>query len=238
MSDESIAETMQRSEEGTPPVDGPEQPEETKPAKAKKQPHACLCQSYEVANPKDDDEVFSTGCEQDTLSTFAQGHDARLVSFLVEGHFDGYQIRQLVNGETRTFGTPAEAVADVSNALQTKAEKATANRQARRDEKERKAAEREAAKQAKADEKAKAKAEKEAEKGASKAGGPKATGAEVAAGSVVGDAADLAPGQARIKVGRWEYTATIDAEGTATFTNGKGETETRERDGYQLLQSA
>jgi hypothetical protein len=208
-----------------------------KPAPAK---HACACQFYEVYKPGDEDQVFTTGCTQDTGSVFAQGHDARLVSFLVDGKADGYEIRHVKDGVSTSYATPAESVADISNALQGKAEKAWENRQARlsgaaerkaaRDAlKAKKAADREAAKQAKA-------AAAEAKKAEAKST-PKAVGVEVVAGSSEGDQTELQPGQAIIKVGKFEYLADVDADGNAAYTDGSGAEQARERDGYQLLRA-
>jgi hypothetical protein len=223
----------------------------TAPAEAEKPAPApktrdCACKFYEVfavdeAGNAKPDEVFTTGCEQTTGSTFAQGHDARLVSFLVDGLADGYQIRRVKDGVETKYGTPGEAVSDISNALQTKAEKAWENRQAKMHG----AAERKAARDKLKADKAAAKAEADAKKAqakaeaaeAKKAAGPKATGAQVVAGSSEGDATELAEDQAIIKVGKFEFLATVDADGTATYVDGSGAEQTRERDGYQLLRS-
>lgn len=209
-----------------------EAPAEEKAAPKGKQPHDCLCQSYEVADPKDADSVFTTGCEQTTKSVFAQGHDARLVSFLVDGHFDGYQLRQIIDGKTTVYAVPADAVAHVSEPLRLKAEKATDNRTARDKAKA-------DAKEAREAKKAEAKAAKEkaaAEKAAAKeANAPKATGAEVVAGSTEGDQTPLAEGEVKIKVGRWEYNATIDDEGNAHYVDGSGEEQVRAPGVFQLL---
>jgi len=212
--------------EGTNEIATPE-----KPAKEPRAAHSCLCGHFEVRG-KTEDEVFSTGCEQTTFSTFAQGHDARLVSFLVDGHFDGYSLWFVKDGE-RKFDTPAGAAAMASDALRDKAVKATANRQTRVEAKN-------AREQARADAKAAREAAKQAraaEKAAAKAEGPKTTGGEVAAGSAEGDGTPLAEGQVKIKVGRWEYNATIDDEGNATYVDGKGDEHIVERDGYRLLES-
>jgi hypothetical protein len=198
--------------------------------------HPCLCQFYEVYDPKDVEAVFTTGCEASTKATFAQGHDARLVSFLVDGKGDGYEIRVVKDGKTTSYDTPAEAVADVSNALQGKAEKAWDNKRAKTVAVAERKAARDKLKADKAAAKAKADEERAAAK-AAKADGPKATGAEVVAGSAEGEQAELQPGQAVIKVGRWEYVANITGDGTAIYTDGKGKEETRERDGYQLLRA-
>lgn len=207
-----------------------------KPAKVVVPPHACLCQQYRLVAKDDKDSVFATECGQTTKSVFAQGHDARLVSFLVDGHFDDYQIRRIADGNDTQYNTPAEAVAGVSEKLREKAEKATANRQAKEVEKTTRSAEREA-------KKADAAKEREAKKAAAalakeqKAAAPKVTGAEVAAGSTTGDVAPLAEGQVRIKVGRWEYVADRNEDGGVTFVDGKGETQVRgDGDGYTVLE--
>jgi hypothetical protein len=197
--------------------------------------HPCLCQYFEVFDPKDGESVFTTGCTQKTKATFAQGHDARLVSFLVEGKGDGYEIRFVKDGVSTGYGTPAEAVANVSNALQGKAEKAWANKQDKTTAVAQRKAARDRLKADKAAKKAEADAAKAAKKAEAKAAGPQANGAEVVAGSAEGEQANLQPGQAIIKVGRWEYVANITGDGTAIYTDGKGKEETRERDGYQLL---
>jgi hypothetical protein len=211
-----------------------EAPAEAKAPKGK-QPHDCLCQSFEVADPKDEDSVFTTGCEQTTKSVFAQGHDARLVSFLVDGHFDGYAIRQVVDGVAQTFPTPADAVAKVSTPLRDKALKATENREARDKAKKDAADAREAKKAEAKAAKEKAAADKAAAKEAAKTDGPKATGAEVVAGSEEGDTTPLAEGEVKIKVGRWTYNATIDDEGNANYTDGSGEAQVRAPGVFQLV---
>lgn len=236
------------------PIDNTEQDTteatETKPEKAPKvdKTKPCLCSLFEVGkfdpDVKDEDaEIFSTGCEQTTQRTFAQGHDARLVSFLVDGYFDQYELRIVDNGVARTFATPADAALVASESLHQKALKATENRAAKVAATGAKKAEKEAAKAQKAAAAAEAKAKKEAEKEAAKAkkAEEKATKpqAEVVAGSQEGDLPELPEGVVKIKVGRWEYDATIDVEsGEASFVDGKGEAQVIERDGYRILQDA
>lgn len=215
------------------------QVEAEKPAKAPKvvkEPNPCFCQAFEVADPNDTDSVFNTGCEQTTKSTFAQGHDARLVSFLVDGHFDGYEIRSYVEGKAQVHSSPAEAAALASDALGVKAASATNNRAARLAAKTVAAQTREAKKAATAAAKQEAKEKAAAAKAEAK--GPKATGAEKVAGSTEGDSTPLGEGQVKIKVGRYEYNAMVNDEGEATYTTGSGEVKTVERDGYRLLQEA
>lgn len=198
--------------------------------------HACLCSTYELVDRKDPDSLFSTGCSQTTKSQFAQGHDAKLVSFLVEGFMDGYAIRQLVDGKYVSRVTPEEAARVASTKLGDKAAAATQNATDRQAVKDARAKEREAAKAKKAEEKA-ARDAKKAEEKATKANEPKAVGAEVIAGSSEGDQSTPAEGQVKIKVGRWEYNATIDGEGNASYVDGSGAAQTVERDGYRLLET-
>jgi hypothetical protein len=205
-----------------------------KPAKKVKEARFCLCCYYEVVG-ETEEEVFATGCESETKSTFAQGHDARLVSFLVDSHFDGYKIRMVRDGQVTRFPNPEAAAVIASAALGEKARKATDNRAARNQAQKDKAAERDRIKAEKKAEKEAAAEKAKAEK-AAKANEPKATGAEVAAGSQAGDLPELPEGHARIKVGRHEYVAAIDAEGNATYTDGKNHEQTVNRDGYRLLQ--
>jgi hypothetical protein len=220
------------------PAEATEAPE-TKAAAPKVVDHPCLCGRFEVKG-ETDDEIFSTGCEALTKRVFAQGHDARLISFLVDGYFDGYTLRYVTDAETvATLATPAEAAALASEALRDKAAKATENRKAKVDAKEQLAKAREAKKAEKAKEKAaadKVKADAKAAAKEVKAAAPKTTGAEVVAGSAEGDKPTLPEGMTIVKVGRWEYEATIDPEtGAAIYVDGKGVTVTTERDGYRLL---
>lgn len=218
--------------------------EEPKAPKVVKQPHVCYCSYFEVGKYTDgnEDEVFTTGCTQTTLGTFAQGHDARLVSFLVDGHADGYTIRRVMGGKATTFDNPGDAARTASDKLGDKAATATINRADKAKAAQAKKDEREKAKAERAAEREKAKADKAAAKekaAAEKASQPKATGAEVVAGSAEGDPVTAPEGTVKIKVGRWEYDAIIDPETeVATYTDGKGELVEVERDGYRLLQDA
>lgn len=224
MSDTQVVEPEQAETEETP-----------KPTKKAAEPHACYCQTYEVYDPKDAESVFATGCEQNTKATFAQGHDARLVSFLVDGHFDGYKIRQIHGDQPVEHDTPADAVNHVSVPLAEKANKATLNRKAKIDGAAERAANRDKLRLERQAKKEADKKAKQAEKEAAKADGPKATGAEVVAGSQTGDLPELPEGHARIKVGKFEYTAAIDDEGNATYVDGAGDEQVVNRDGYRLL---
>lgn len=218
MSDTEVVETEQTEQTEAQAATATEAPAE-KPAPKVKDRRPCLCRSYELVNPNDPEEAFTTGCELQTLSTFGQGHDARLVSFLVTGHADGYKIQQVTAAGTVVYATPGEAVADVSSKLQDKAEKATARKEQTRKEK----ADRE---QARADLKAKRLAEKEAKKAEAVAAAElkKAEKAKPKkAVAPTGDRTPLTEGQVRVKVGEFEYVAILDDENTAWYTDGAGE---------------
>jgi uncharacterized protein with WD repeat len=107
---------------------------------------SCRCSLFEVGefDAEKDGPSFTTECDRQTNRLFAQGHDARLVSFLVKGQLDGYTIRS-TGGVT--FPDAIAAAKSISDALAIKAATMLANAEA----------------------KAKAKAEREAEKATKKA---------------------------------------------------------------------
>ncbi len=206
----------------------------------------CFCSPWEIVDTKDEtgESVFTTGCDLTTKRTFAQGHDAKFVSFLVDGHFDGYTIQRIEGGAPVVYSDPVAAAALASDKLKEKAERAVANRQerinsakARGEARDQARAEKRAAAEA---EKARKAAEKQAAaeaKKAEKAAAPKDVAAQVVPGSQEGDAP--ASGLARIKVGRREYDAVIEEDGSAKYNDEKtGEERTIERDGYRLLAAA
>lgn len=214
-------------------------PAEAKPEKAPKvdPTKPCFCSFFEVTDTKDEsgDSTFTTGCEQTTKRQFAQGHDARLVSFLVDYWLDDYSIRMIKDGVAQSFATPADAAALASDKLRDKAAAATENGVAKIKAKKAKADEREAAKAEKAKVK-EAAAQAKKEKADAAASAPKDVPVTVVEGSQEGDGP---AGVVRIKVGRKEYDATVDGEGTARFLDEKtGEEQVIERDGYRLLTRA
>lgn len=235
MSDIETAVNTAISESTQPESESAPTPDPAPIAKKKAEPHACFCGAFELNDPADEsgESTFTTGCESTTVRMFAQGHDARLVSFLVSGHADGYEIRVAdENGNVRKLGGPVEAAALASPALEAKAAKALRNRETREAEKTKRIADREAAKARREADKKAAKEAKDAEK-AAKAQAPREVPVRVADGSAEGDA--VVEGTTRIKVGRHEYDATLDDEGTATYTDKSGAEHTIERDGYRLL---
>ncbi len=209
----------------------PEAPEQ-KPAPAKAQPQACICSRFEIGT---DGVRETTNCTQESIRGFAQGHDAKLASFLVTAHVENQEIRENTPTGVRVHATPSDAMADISASLQTKVERMTANATAKRDarlDREAKRAEAKAAREAEAKRKKDEKAAKKAE-----AKPPREVGAQVAEGSAEGDLP--ASPFATIKVGRYEFEADIDPETkVATYRDQDGAEQTREEGAYRLLKEA
>lgn len=168
----------------------------------------CLCQSFEFGHTTDiaetgdvDFEGYTTECTQSTTRIFAQGHDAKLVGFLVRAELGGEEIHMLQGGVNHVFGSAVNAAGTVSAALAAKAQAQLDAARARIAKKEL------------------AEATKKARRSERKA-------AKVEAAPTTRDA--------KIKVGRWEYDATIDlATGAATYTSKQGVTWTKAQGDYQ-----
>lgn len=216
-----------------------------KPAKVKAAPKACACRRFEVGEeweengqPMRGDDT--TGCEQTTLSTFAQGHDAKLVSFLVQAELDGNTIWSTDGGLLITHGGAESAAATISAPLAAKAKAALERGVAASNTRKEREALKDTARKAKAAAKAAAKVEKERKAAETKAAKDAKTAkpqAEVVAGSQEGDTPQPREGLSSIKVGRWTYDdAVIDPQtGVASYRDGKGELHEVEQDGYRLL---
>jgi hypothetical protein len=221
-----------------------------KAPKVIKQPEACACSRFLLQDDKDVAEgesgpLFDTECTATTMRVFAQGHDARLVSFLVNGEHDGLTVLENRNGVHLRYDGATHAANSISQALGAKAEAAIARlraAQAVKDERQakiaegreakaaEKAAKKVAADQAKAEKKAAAEAAK-----AAKAAAPKAVAGNVVPGSQTGDVPE---GFVRIKVGRGEYDAIqseVDGKQVVTYRNLRGEEETRDLDLVRVL---
>lgn len=85
----------------------------------------CLCQSFEFGEFDGENELavsYDTDCAQTTTRTFAQGHDAKLVGFLVRADMAGEEIRMTTGGISIHFMGAVDAAAKVSGALAVKAE--------------------------------------------------------------------------------------------------------------------
>lgn len=88
----------------------------------------CACSMYHAIETIDGDErVYGTACNRVTHNKFAQGHDAKLVSFLVKAELSGDKI-YWNSGDTDQLMPDAQAAAAVqSPELAAKAERALVN---------------------------------------------------------------------------------------------------------------
>jgi hypothetical protein len=156
----------------------------------------CACQKFEFGTFEiEQDDDYNTGCKQDTARTFAMGHDAKLVGYLVRAELAGEEIRMNNGGVVHSFQGAVHAASTISEALAAKAEAQLDAAKARLAKK----AAREAAKAARGSKKAERKLAEQA-------------------GLVEAPAAPTTR-EAKIKVGRWTYDAVIDiASGEATYT--------------------
>lgn len=160
----------------------------------------CFCQAFEFGtfDPNtEQDDTYTTECTQSTHNTFAQGHDAKLVGFLVRAELGGDEISLTDGGVRIGLSGAVGAARKVSDAL-------AAKTQAQLD-----------AAKARLAKKASAAAAKQA-----KRSGTKAAKAEAPA------PVKPTSREARIKVGRWTYDAVIDAMGQATYSTKLGGTKT------------
>ncbi len=167
---------------------------------------ACACRSFEFGSYDPDteqDDTYTTECNQTTTRVFAQGHDAKLVGFLVRAELAGEEISLIDGGMRTSFGAVTAARA-ISEALAAKAQAQLDAAKARLA----KTAAREAAKAARK---------------SAKAAAPKAEAKP----------AEPTSRLANIKVGRWTYTARIDgATGQAKYSNKLGVAKTVEQGQY------
>ena len=159
----------------------PEVTEAETPAEAKKTPKEktpCLCSRLETlenvreSEPGGDliwDAEYNTGCPGIlTSKTFAPGHDAKTVGFLLEMHAKGLEVSRL-DGGVRTYADPAQIAEVLGDALHAKFLKGVENFDKRQADKLIRAEER-AAKKAKTEaDKLARQAEKKAAKAAEKA---------------------------------------------------------------------
>lgn len=81
----------------------------------------CLCSSFQFGSFGEDGSAeswtdYSTGCKQSTTRQFAQGHDAKLVGFLVRAELGGEDIRH----DSVTFNGAVGAARTISEALAVK----------------------------------------------------------------------------------------------------------------------
>jgi len=178
---------------------------------------ACKCRDFEGHRPSGGSgevEILTTGCTAQTNRMFAQGHDAKLVSNLVRWQLEECTIAWgRHSAQVLSMGDAVNAAASVSEALAVKTERALC-----------KAMERRIAQQAREDTRARERAARGARP-------------ERPAVQEPEQPAPAAPAArtARIKVGRWTYTAQIDGDGTATYQSKLGGQKTVTKGNYTVL---
>lgn len=191
--------------------------------KARRQLKRCACSDFEVGITTDGPDgpgsepqvtIETTGCNRQTKLTFAQGHDAKLVSFLVKAELERKEIRWGRAGGTLISTDEAVgALRHISDALAIKAEKALVA-----------ALDKKVARETREQAKAKRRQEREAKS-------TKAMPREVPVRVIEPDPQVTQPlppvesvgRSAKIKVGRWEYDAVIDNEtGAASYSSKSG----------------
>jgi hypothetical protein len=170
--------------------------------------HACECSKWEFDLDVERDDDYSTGCTAQTKRIFAQGHDAKLVGFMVRAELAGHDISRTDGGVLVTFGGAVHAAGKISEALAVKAE-AMLTAQV-------------------------AKATKKRHRTEVKAAGAKLALAEYQEAKQA--KAEIPPIEAEIKVGRWTYPALVETvSGEATYTAKSGVVRTLARGEYILL---
>jgi hypothetical protein len=92
----------------------------------------CACSAFfaiekDSLTDKTDARIYGTGCSRQTNNLFAQGHDAKLVSFLVRADLASDEIRWTNGGVDHIQKGATEAARMVSGALADKAERALIN---------------------------------------------------------------------------------------------------------------
>ena len=160
----------------------------------------CTCQNFFFGTYGEDGsaesyEDYGTGCTQTTGRTFAQGHDAKLVGFMVRAELNGEEIAQVDGGMRVTFPGAVAAAASISPALGDKADammKAAIARLAKKTAKPR----------------------------VTKT--PKQAMNDLVERQAAAELAKPVQRQAKIKVGRWTYDATIFPNGTAAYVTKTG----------------
>lgn len=185
----------------------------------------CTCRNFEAGTRVDVAggdvdfiNVRTTGCKASTTRLFAQGHDAKLVSFLVQAELDNLEIA--LTGQGSSWGRAQDAAFTVSLALSEKAAKMIETARAKQ-----------AAKASKP-----ARESRAFRTGAARTQTPETT----PTARMIRTEAEVKPEAkqvpARIKVGRWTYDATINSEnGDATYTRKLGGEQTISRVEYTVV---
>ncbi len=83
----------------------------------------CVCAAFEFGTfEPNSDSDYGTECRRTTTNIFAQGHDAKLVGFLVRAELAGDEIRVNNNGVVHSFHGAVHAAGTISEALAAKAQ--------------------------------------------------------------------------------------------------------------------
>lgn len=179
-------------------------------------PHPCICNTF-TRETADGEVVEQLGCVSDTRHTFAPGHDARLKGLLIRAGVAGQEVAWLSADGTRTgsdaqavanrYGFGAQVAAGIARGLAKPAKRNSARSRV-----------------------------------AAKVANTPLFGSSIPSTQVNRANLTLVP-EAKpeptvtVKIGRWEYAATIDDRGVATYTDKQGNIQTRERDSYRLLEA-
>lgn len=205
----------------------------------------CACSNFEAhvapttgnveTDIAEDITILTTNCPRQTHNTFAQGHDAKLVSFLVQWDLAGYEIHSGRNsGVLRSHDSAETAGYAISAALGEKAARAIESAQAkalRKEVREAEKAERRANKPARVKKADSVIAQlANADEDPHTADELESLATEL--DEVIEEAA--ATKTTQVKVGRWFYDATIDEAGNATYTNSAGSQITVEQGKYTI----
>lgn len=205
----------------------------------------CYCSNFEAhvapttgnveTDIAEDITILTTNCPRQTHNTFAQGHDAKLVSFLVQWDLAGYEIHSGRNsGVLRSHDSAETAGYAISAALGEKAARAIESAQAkalRKEVREAEKAERRANKPARVKKADSVIAQlANADEDPHTADELESLATEL--DEVIEEAA--ATKTTQVKVGRWFYDATIDEAGNATYTNSAGSQITVEQGKYTI----
>lgn len=188
--------------------------------------NACICSTFAAikkeftlgnGQPETIDET--TGCTESTTREFAPGHDAKLKALLIRAGVNGWDVRQ---GSIASSARKAAAQFAFAYMVDAGIERGLAK------------------KAAKADRKAARAAAPKRERATKSAQMPRPVGAHVVAAIPAVVQADEAetPAQAetvRVKIGRWEYNATIDQAGTAHYTTAAGAAAQAVKGVYKLV---
>jgi hypothetical protein len=213
----------------------------TKTPAAAKALSNCACSEFEIGITTEEDgqpdfDGSNTECSSTTRRVFSPGHDARLKSLLIRAGVEGLEVRHnsgITYGDpvsaARQFGFAEMVAAGIQRSIAkaaAKAEKANAPKAAR-----------------------KPAAKKNKEAAAERAAALTAKMAEVAGKVTIAETpapvaepiVEAAPevteapaGTVRIKLGRWEYSATIAANGDANYSDAKGNARVAVEGNYKL----